>query len=115
MIFFSLAYVVAKWRKWKFTESRWFRWLIVLGGPLTVIAIETGWWYAEVGRQPWILYGLMRTAEAATTSGGVQLLFIVFSILYIVLGIGCVAVLLRMFKNNPIEKELSSRTDGDHL
>ena len=74
-----------------------------------------GWWYAEFGRQPWILYGLMRTADAATTSGGVQYLFVIFAILYIVLAIGCVVVLLRMFKNNPIEKELSSRTDGEHL
>jgi len=115
MIFVSLTYVVAKWRKWTFIESRWFRWLIVLGGPLSIVAIETGWWYAEVGRQPWILYGLMRTADAATTSSGVQYLFVIFAILYIVLAIGCVVVLLRMFKNNTIEKELSRQTDGDHL
>ena len=115
MIFVSLAFVLAKWRKWKFIESRWFRWVIVLGGPLSIVAIEMGWWYAEVGRQPWILYGLMRTADAATTSGGVQYLFVIFAILYIVLAIGCVVVLLRMFKNNPIEKELSRQTDGEHL
>ncbi len=115
MIFISFVYVVAKWRKWNFVDSRWFRWVIVLGGPLSVVAIETGWWYAELGRQPWILYGLMRTSEGATTSGGVEYLFIAFAIVYIVLGIGSVVVLRRMFKNNPIEKELSSRMDGEHL
>ena len=114
MIFVSFVYVVAKWRKWKFVESGWFRWVIVLGGPLSVVAIETGWWYAELGRQPWILYGLMRTEEGATTATGVEYLFIAFSVVYIVLGIGSVVVLRRMFKNNPIEKELSSRMDGEH-
>ena len=115
MIFVSFVYIVAMWRKWKFVESRWFRWVIVLGGPLSVVAIETGWWYTELGRQPWILYGLMRTAEGATTATGVEYLFIAFAIVYIVLGIGSVVVLRRMFKNNPIEKELSSRMDGEHV
>ena len=115
MIFVSFVYLVAKWRKWTFVESRWFRWVIVLGGPLSVVAIETGWWYAELGRQPWILYGLMRTAEGATTATGVEYLFIAFAVVYIVLGIGSVVVLRRMFKNNPIEKELSSRMDGEHV
>ena len=113
MIFISLGYVFAKWKKWKFVESRSFRWLIVLGGPLSVIAIEAGWWYAEVGRQPWILYGLMKTSEGATTSGGVQYLFIIFALVYLVLGIGSVVVLHRMFKKNPIEKELASRMEGE--
>lgn len=115
MIFISLGYVVAKWRKWTFVESKWFRWLIVAGGPLSLVAIEAGWWYAEVGRQPWILRGLMKTSEGATTATGVEFLFITFAIVYLVLGIGSAVVLHRMFKNNPIEKELASRMDGEHV
>ena len=53
-------------------STKWFRWLIVLGGPLSIVAIEAGWWLAEVGRQPWILRGIMRTQDAATTSGHVD-------------------------------------------
>lgn len=115
MIVISFGYLVARWRKWQFVESRWFRWLIVAGGPLSVIAIEAGWWYAELGRQPWILYGLMKTSEGATTSGGVEYLFIAFALVYIVLGIGSAVVLHRMFKNNPIEKELTGRMGGEHV
>ena len=93
----------------------WFRWLIVASGPLSIIAIEAGWWFAELGRQPWILYGLLKTENAATTSGGVGYLFIAFALVYLVLGIGSIVVLTRMFKHNPIEKELAKRMEGDHV
>ena len=44
-------------------------------------AIEFGWWLDEVGRQPWILRGFMRTADAATTNGQVDLMLILFAII----------------------------------
>lgn len=112
MIFLSLSFVIGKWRQWKWIESRWFRWLVVLSGPLSIVAIEAGWWLAELGRQPWILYGLMRTEEGATTATGVEWLFIAFGVVYLVLGIGSIVVLRRMFKNNPVEKELALRKGG---
>ncbi|WP_088005758.1 cytochrome ubiquinol oxidase subunit I [Indiicoccus explosivorum] len=105
----SFVYVAAKWRGWKFIESRWFRWLVVLGGPLALLAIEFGWWFTEVGRQPWVLRGIMRTEEAATTSGQVDLMLILFAGLYLVLGIGSAVVLTRMFRRNPVEEELADR------
>lgn len=105
----ALAFVVGKWRRWAFTEAKWFRRVIVLGGPLAILAIEAGWWMAEVGRQPWILRGIMRTAEGATTSDSVDIMLLLFSIVYLVLGIGSVVVLRRMFRNNPIEQEIADR------
>ena len=113
MIVLSGIFVAGMWRNWAWIHSNWFRILIVLGGPLSVIAIEAGWWLAEVGRQPWIMYGIMRTAEGATTASGVENLFIAFAIVYIVLGIGCAVVMHRMFKGNPIAKELASRKGGE--
>jgi len=47
-------------------ENRWMLWLIFLGFPLPWIAILTGWFTAEVGRQPWVVYGVLRTADAVT-------------------------------------------------
>ena len=47
-------------------EKRWMLWAIFLGFPLPWIAILTGWFTAEVGRQPWIIYGVLRTAQAVT-------------------------------------------------
>lgn len=109
MTLLSLVYVTGIWRKWSYVSSKWYRQLIVLGGPLSVIAIEAGWWFAEVGRQPWILRGIMRTEEAATTSGHVDTMLILFAGLYIVLAIGSVVVLSRMFRKYTVEQELADR------
>ncbi|WP_016838746.1 cytochrome ubiquinol oxidase subunit I [Ureibacillus thermosphaericus] len=109
MTLLSILYVAGVWRGWQFIKKAWFRWLTVLGGPLSIIAIETGWWLAEVGRQPWILRGYMRTAQGATTSEHVDMMFILFCILYIVLGIGSIVVLSRMYRANPIEQEIQDR------
>ena len=95
--------------KWAFVNSRWYRILIVLGGPASIIAIETGWWLAEVGRQPWILRGLMRVEDAATTSPHVDIMLILFAGLYLVLGVGSIVVLSRMFRKNPVEQEIEDR------
>lgn len=105
----SLIYVLGTWFKMRFVAAKWFRWLIVLGGPLSIIAIEAGWWLAEVGRRPWILRGIMRTEDAATSSGQVDLMLLLFAGLYLVLAIGSIIVLTRMFRKNPVEQELADR------
>lgn len=109
LIFLPALYRIGIKRKWSMVQSRWFLWLIVLGGPFSMIAIEAGWWMAEVGRQPWVLRGLMRTAEAVTSSAQVGLVLLLFAGLYTVLGIGTVVVLSRMFRKNPVEQELVDR------
>lgn len=109
LAFFSFVFVVATWRNWNIVRAKWFRWLTLLTGPLALIAIEAGWWFTEVGRQPWILRGYMKTSEAATTSGQVDLMIILFAGLYFVLGIGTIVVLSRMYKRNPVEKKLAAR------
>jgi cytochrome bd ubiquinol oxidase subunit I len=105
----SLVYVAGVWMKWSFIRTRWYRWLIVFGGPLSMLAIELGWWFAEVGRQPWILRGIMKVEDAATTSGQVDLMLLLFAGLYLVLAIGSTVVLTRMFRKNTVEQELSDR------
>lgn len=109
MVFLSGVFLLGMKLRWKFVQANWFRWLIFFGGPLSIIAIEAGWWLAEVGRQPWILRGLMRTSEAATTSAHVDKMLVLFALLYLVLGIGSVVVLRRMFRNNPVEREIEDR------
>jgi cytochrome bd ubiquinol oxidase subunit I len=105
----SFVYVVAAWRGWSFIQAKWFRLLLLLSGPLALLAIEAGWWFTEVGRQPWILRGFMTTQDAATTSGNVDLMIILFAGLYIILGIGTIVVLTRMYRRNPVEQELADR------
>lgn len=109
LTFLAFVYVLGVHRRWPLIFKKWFGWLLVLSGPLAVIAIEAGWWMAEVGRQPWILRGIMRTSEAATGSGQVDIMLMLFSLLYLILGIGSVLVLIRMFRKNPVEQELVDR------
>lgn len=109
MALLSAVYWIGTKRRWKMVSTRWFRWLIVLGGPLSLLAIEMGWWFAEVGRQPWILRNIMRVEDAATTSGQVDLMLVLFASLYLVLGVGSIVVLRRMFHKNPVERELEDR------
>ncbi|PFA68879.1 cytochrome ubiquinol oxidase subunit I [Bacillus sp. AFS015802] len=108
-IFIAAAYILFwKWKK----RNEWNKpllWGIVASGPLAMLAIEFGWIYAEVGRQPWILRGYMKVAEAATKADGVGLTFALFVGLYVLLGILCVVVLIKMFKNRPAEAELEQR------
>ncbi|GEL08744.1 cytochrome ubiquinol oxidase subunit I [Salisediminibacterium halotolerans] len=87
----------------------WMLRLIVLGGPLSMFAIQFGWIFAEVGRQPWILHSVMTTAEGATTSDHVDIMLWIFILLYAVLGVTSYLVLRKMFLHNPVEHELERR------
>ena len=71
-------------------------------GPLAVIALETGWTVTEVGRQPWIVYGIMRTKEAVTDSPGINQIFFTTLFIYFILFIGSLSV-LRFLARKPIE------------
>jgi cytochrome d ubiquinol oxidase subunit I len=84
------------WRVWKkkpIEDNRWLLWAIVAAGPLSIVALEAGWIVTEVGRQPWIVHGYMRTSEAVTEAPGVVPLFIVTVSIYAVLVVGTVVTL----------------------
>ncbi|WP_084213668.1 cytochrome ubiquinol oxidase subunit I [Thermicanus aegyptius] len=81
---------------------------IAAGGPMALIAVELGWVFAEVGRQPWILRGVMRTPEGATTSPYVDLLLLLFACLYLLLGVMSFVVLRKIFARHPVEQELAA-------
>jgi cytochrome d ubiquinol oxidase subunit I len=99
----------AAWLYWKarrkksnaWLESRWFLRALVLAAPLGFIAVETGWVVTEVGRQPWIIYGVMKTAEAVTPVPGLIVPFITFTLLYIFLAAITVWLLLRQVAASP--------------
>ncbi len=88
------------WRRWRvgedvFTE-KWTMWAVVAGGGLSVLALEAGWTATEVGRQPWIVYGEMRTAEAVTQNSGVWISLIAIIILYASMGVVATKVIRGM-------------------
>jgi cytochrome bd ubiquinol oxidase subunit I len=75
------------------TESRWLLRGASIAGLLAIVALEAGWIVTEVGRQPWIVWGRLRTADAVTTARGIEVSLAAVTILYLVLGIATVVVL----------------------
>ena len=82
------------WRQKGLPLNRWYLRFVTFCAPLGFIAIEAGWTVTEVGRQPWIIYNYMRTAEAVTPMPNLVVPFIGFTVLYIFLSI-IVVILLR--------------------
>jgi cytochrome d ubiquinol oxidase subunit I len=79
-------------------ESRWMLWIIMLAMPFPYIANEAGWMVSEVGRQPWIVYGLMRTAESPSptvVAGETIFTTIGFAGMYFLLGMVFLLLVLR--------------------
>lgn len=102
----ALIYVVLYRRKASNPYRKPMLISIWLSGPLALLAIELGWIFAEVGRQPWILRGYMKTSEGATTAPYVDVLLLFFIALYAALALVSTTVLRRMFKNNTVEQEI---------
>jgi cytochrome bd ubiquinol oxidase subunit I len=86
-----------------FVERRWILWAMVVAAPLGFVGLEAGWFVTEVGRQPWIIQGEMRTSDAVTPAAGVGPMFFVFSGVYALLGV-TVVVLLRRIAGTPVEE-----------
>ena len=96
-LFLAGLSVVAAWRWWRGADPLGERWLLVslvAAAPLGFVGIEAGWVVTEVGRQPWIIQGIMRTEEAVTSMPAVETTFLGFTLLYLLLG-AVVAVLVR--------------------
>ena len=84
------------WRRRRaLPRQQWFWWLAIACGPAALVAMECGWIVTEVGRQPWVVYQLMTTSQAATTNGGVTGTLTAVIILYAVLGVATL-IILRM-------------------
>ncbi|MFD1019993.1 cytochrome ubiquinol oxidase subunit I [Thalassobacillus hwangdonensis] len=95
---------------WRFLLKKAFKpWMLgalTSGGPLAIIAIEAGWCFSCIGRQPWTITNVLRTTEAATTSEHVGILFFLFLILYVVLLFITSFVMRFYFKRNPVMADL---------
>ena len=77
---------VLRWRRRDHATARWFLRAAAVSGFAAVAALEAGWIVTEVGRQPWIVYRVLRTSDAVTRAPGVQATFVGVVILYSVLG-----------------------------
>ena len=88
-VLFPLLTIIGWYLRRRLVDYRWYLMIMVAAIPLPYIAIEAGWVLAEVGRQPWIVYGLMRTADAASPLAGGQVMgsLVAFILVYGLLGL----------------------------
>jgi cytochrome d ubiquinol oxidase subunit I len=86
----------AWWRRRDIPGSRWFLRAVAVSGVAAVVALECGWIVTEVGRQPWVVYEVMRTKDAVTGASGVWITFSAVLVLYTALAIATVLVLRTM-------------------
>ena len=102
-ILWTLIGVILLWRK-RLIGTRWFLRLMVWMIPLPLIAIQFGWIVAEVGRQPWVVYHLLKTADAYSfnlVTGEVIFSLLMFSLIYLLLGSLYLFLLVRKIKTGP--------------
>ena len=91
------------WRGWLF-RARWMLWILLLCVPLPYVANTAGWLTAELGRQPWLVYGLLRTAEGfspTVSSGNAWFTLLGFMGIYTMLAIFCLFLILRVIEQGP--------------
>jgi cytochrome d ubiquinol oxidase subunit I len=89
------------WRHGRLPRTPWFHRALLAAGPLSVVALIAGWVTTEVGRQPWVVYEIMRTEQAVTGAGGIPVGFAALALVYA--GLGAVAyVMLRRLGRQPL-------------
>jgi cytochrome d ubiquinol oxidase subunit I len=117
----GVVYLAVWWRKRRLPRSAWFYRAVVAAGPLSVVALICGWVTTEVGRQPWVVYRVMRTSEAVTGAEGIPVGYAALVAVYLSLAV-VAFVMLRRLARQPIdtgeqpghgpEPELEQRAGG---
>jgi cytochrome bd ubiquinol oxidase subunit I len=97
------VFYIAVWiRHRRLPRSRWFYCAVVAAGPLSLVALLAGWITTEVGRQPWVVYRVMRTSEAVTGADGVPVGYATLGLVYAGL-LAAVVWILRRLSRAPLE------------
>src|SRR5262249_36090827 len=92
----GLVFLAVRWRRKRLPESPWFYRLLVAAGPLSVVALICGWVTTEVGRQPWVVYRVMRTSDAVTGARGIPVGYATLALVYLILAIAVGWILRRL-------------------
>ncbi len=94
----GVVFLWVRWRRGRLPESPWFYRAVALAGPASVVALIAGWVVTEVGRQPWVVYGVMKTDEAVTGAKGIPVGYAVLALVYACVAAGLVWILRRLAK-----------------
>jgi cytochrome d ubiquinol oxidase subunit I len=100
---FPLLTLVGLFLRKRLVESRWYLWIMLFSIPLPYLAVEMGWVLAEVGRQPWIVYGLLKTTNAVSPVAAAQVMttLVGFILVYGLLGIAGFYLIAKCVSKGP--------------
>ncbi|RDH74980.1 cytochrome ubiquinol oxidase subunit I [Mycolicibacterium moriokaense] len=93
-----VIYWLVRWRGIDLLGNRWFLRFSVIAGPLAILAVELGWVATEVGRQPWTVWHILRTTDAASTNPGLWWSYVGILVIYLGMTVGAYVVLRSMAK-----------------
>ena len=99
----GVLYLATWWRHGRLPRNPWFWRAVVAAGPLSLVALICGWVVTEVGRQPFVVYGVLRTREAVTNAGGLPIAFVAMLAVYAGLGLMVVWLLRRLAREQEQE------------
>ena len=102
----AVGYIFVRLRLRRLPRSRWFYRAVVLTGPLALVAAVAGWITTEVGRQPWVVYDVMRTSQAVTGAKGIPIGYGTLVLVYLALA-AAVAWVLRRLALIPLPESVS--------
>jgi cytochrome d ubiquinol oxidase subunit I len=103
-LFIAVVIIFFKLKKKNIFESSLLLKLIIFGIPLGVIAVEAGWIVTEVGRQPWIIYEILKTKDSVTPMPGLEYVLLTFGGLYLFLSVMVTWLMWRQFKLFQVEE-----------
>ena len=113
-VFIAIMALSALWLwRGKLFQAKWLLWIVMLSFPFPLIANTAGWITAEVGRQPWLVWGLMRTTEGNSTvvsAGNALFSLLGFMGMYMVLGILYLFLIYREIEKGPAPAEVAEPT-----
>jgi cytochrome d ubiquinol oxidase subunit I len=99
----GMLYLFVRVRRKRLPEGEWFYRALALAGPLSVIALISGWVVTEVGRQPWVVYKVMLSSEAVTGAHGIAVAYGTLAGVYLAVACGVAWILLRLARA-PLEE-----------
>jgi cytochrome bd ubiquinol oxidase subunit I len=98
----GVVFLFVRARRGRLPDSPWFYRAVAAAGPLSIVALIAGWVTTELGRQPWVVYDVMRTSQAVTNAGGIPVGYATLALVYLATFVGLVWVLLRIARR-PVE------------